>query len=84
MTIKYTMTNRPTKVMIRLVAECLNLYFSGCFKFKPRPHIQNGNTNSFYLVDLSRDLPKERKWRLPTRFCKIMPIGHTVRTSSRI
>ena len=58
-TIKYTRTKRPTKLLIRLVTVCLKLYFPGWFKFKTRPHIQNGATNFFYLIELSRDLPKE-------------------------
>ena len=41
----------------RLVTVCLKLYFPGWFK--TRPHIQNGATNFFYLIELSRDLPKE-------------------------
>ena len=57
--IKYTRTKRPTKLLIRLVRVCLNLYFPGWFKFKCWPHIQNGATNFFYLLELSRDLPKD-------------------------
>ena len=57
--IKYTRTKRPTKLLIRLVRVCLNLYFPGWFKFKCWPHIQNGATNFFYLLELSRGLPKE-------------------------
>ena len=57
--IKYTRTRRPTKLLIRLVTVCLNLYFPGWFKFKCRPHIQNGATNFYYLLKLSKDLPKE-------------------------
>ena len=57
--IKYTRTKRPTKLLIRLFKVCLNLYFPGWFKFKTRLHIQNGATNFFYLIELSRDLPKE-------------------------
>jgi hypothetical protein len=58
-TIEYTRTRRPTKLLIRLVTVCLNLYFPGWFNFKNGPYIQNGPTNLFYLDELSRDLPRD-------------------------
>ena len=59
--IKYTRTRRPSTLLKRLVKMCLNLYFPGWFRFKSRPHIQDGAKNFFYLVELSRNMIKEDK-----------------------
>ena len=59
LTIKCTTRKRPTKLLISLVSVCLKLYFPGWFKFKTRPHIQNGPNNLFYLDELPRNLPIE-------------------------
>ena len=56
---KYTRTVRPSKGLIRLVVVILNLYLPGWFKFKCHPHIQDGAKNYYYLVDLSRSLPRQ-------------------------
>jgi hypothetical protein len=59
---KYTRTKRPTKKLVRLTQAALNLYYPGWFRFKCRPHIQDGALNFFYLVELTRDLdPEDRR-----------------------
>jgi hypothetical protein len=59
---KYTRTRKPSKKLIRLTQATLNLYYPGWFKFKCRPHIQDGATNYFHLVELTRDMdPEDRR-----------------------
>ena len=57
--IKYTRTKKPSKLLIRLVKVCLNLYIPGWFRFKCKPHIQDGSTNFFYVIELSRGIHPE-------------------------
>ena len=57
--IKYTRTKKPSKLLIRLVKACLNLYFPGWFNFKSKPHIQDGAPNFFHVIELSKGIQRE-------------------------
>ena len=58
---KYTRTSRPSKGLVRLTRMVINLYLPGWFKYKSAPHIQDGASNYFYLVELSNELVEQDK-----------------------